>query len=140
MTTMTTLLVGSHFNPPAKALLNAIPEGSEVTLTRDEENQWDPLAIKVWIGGQEIVEGALDEEQLAGFGYSKEEILNGQESQWCLGHVAKTGGKPLEKAKANEAKLIGNAEIYQAIDSTAWPLKGTLGFRGDELITITLEV
>jgi hypothetical protein len=139
MTTLTTLLVGSHFNPPAKALLSAIPEGSEVTLTRDEENQFDPLAIKVWVAVSEIEPMALDEEQLAGFGYSKEEIIE-TDSQWCLGHVAKTDGKPLEKAKGLDNRLVGNAEIYQSVEATSWPLKGTIGFRGDELITITLEI
>ena len=42
-------LVGAHFRPPAKALIQSLPVGQVLRLSREPDNQYDTNAIQVWL-------------------------------------------------------------------------------------------
>lgn len=110
---MRTLLVGSHFAPPAKALIQCLPAGAKLQLQLEPDNPYDENAIKVSVASSEIP-AELDHELdvlVSGMGLSAEEIRN--QPEWLLGHIAASGGKPLAK-RANEG-LVGNLEIGEQI-------------------------
>ena len=136
---MKSILVGSHFVPPASMLLQVLPAGAELVLLSDHDNPYDDRAIMVCVAPEEVPEAlrvALDC-QLPSMGSSWAEL----EAQGLvkLGHVARTGGKPLLKAQAQlELKLSGTEEFRAAI-AEAWPAKAKLGFSGMGLPMVELE-
>lgn len=120
-----TLLVGIHFNPPAKALLQFLPQGCALRLEFEPENPYDENAIKCWAPSGSI-DAELDpslEALTMGMGYSAQDIREAE--WWVLGHVAANGGKPLLKA----GLLKGNLEVGEAMRSGE--AKFSLGFAGD---------
>ena len=119
--TLQSFLVGSHFVPPAKALLEALPAGARLRLSpcdgvHEEINPYDSGAIKVYVEPGEIIWSAVSEEQLVAMGSSIDE-LKGKE-KIMLGHVAASGGKPLGKAQAVLPGLVGNVEVALAVESS----------------------
>lgn len=140
-----TILVGSHFVPPAKLLLQALPSEARVELRPEPDNPYDPLAIKVFVDPSEINADALRllEEPLAASGFSIDEVVNSPEVI-CLGHVAATDGKPLAKASAASGlKLVGTTSILNSFAKwaqqvTPEPLGARLLFQ-DELFVIEIE-
>ena len=111
--TLRSIIVGSHFSPPAKVLLKCIPAGARVALRAEPENPYDSNAIQVTIRGSELHEGALrgEETALAGTGFGADEVLARAEP-WVLGHVAASNGKPLAKATPTVGfVLVGTLEL-----------------------------
>lgn len=109
MTTLTTLLVGMHFRPPAKVLVANLPSGTTLYLQPEPSNPYDENAIAVMLQSEDIpqdaeIEAALDTD-LAGMGFTLEDVRAAD--AWHLGYVAATGGKPL---LANPG-YVGNTEI-----------------------------
>jgi hypothetical protein len=49
--TLTGLMVGMHFRPPAKAVLEALPVGTTLWLRREPENPYDANAVQVLLPG-----------------------------------------------------------------------------------------
>lgn len=135
MTTLTTLLVGAHFMPPAKGLLECLPSGSPLRLVPEPDNPHDPEAIKVFVSIDAVPEDLRAELdfRLGGFGFTLEDIM--AEPEWCLGHVAASDGKPLAKANLT----IGTKDILPPL-LAGRVTSATLGFLGDGAPTIILEV
>lgn len=104
------LLVGSHFNPPAKLLIAGYLAGlTEVQLTPEPDNPYDPGAVKVTVQKASLACHDDPEEldgQLAGYGLSLESLPD----DIMLGHLAASGGKPLEKAQQVSPSLRGNLD------------------------------
>lgn len=136
--TITSLLVGSHFRPPAKALLSALPSGLGLLLVPEPENPYDEDAIAVYLDPQTLAElpeanQELLAEALAGTGFDLPSVLEGDESSaygscWKLGFVAKSGGKPLQGTD-----FAGNLDFasgwLEAHGAPPWqPVKAWLGF------------
>lgn len=97
--TITSLLVGMHFRPPAKQVLECLPSGAELVLSPEPENPYDPDALRVLVWPSAIpaeLHSMLDE-RLQGTGTDIAEFLAMDEPFW-LGYVAASGGKPLAKA------------------------------------------
>lgn len=77
-------IVGMHFRPPAKALLNFAIAGSSLRLEREPENAYDHNAIKVWLPTEAVLGTQGDSEAstaegelaiaLAGFGATLDEV------------------------------------------------------------------
>ena len=57
-------LVGSHFRPPAKALLASLPAGFHLELRPEPSNPYDQNAIAVWLDATHLPQQAKDELQL----------------------------------------------------------------------------
>lgn len=86
-------LVGAHYRPPAKALLEVLRAGTQLRLVPEPDNPFDPNAIKVEVERQvlrdlsESVQRAL-EADLARFGFELADVL-GEGPPWHLGYVAR---------------------------------------------------
>lgn len=113
---LTTLLVGAHFRPPAKFVLQGLPTGQVLRLEPDFGNEYDPNAVKVmlyWCDVAADLDPGIDA-ALAGTGREVEELRTewreDLEPALFLGFLAKSGGKPL--AASN---LPGNIEILDAL-------------------------
>lgn len=115
MTTLIGLLVGSHFTPPAKALLEHLPMGTKLTLTRDIENPYDELAVHVLLSDPASIPESQHAElsaKLPGMGFDLIEIMRGEPV--VLGHLGASEGKPLAKARLNNPTLVGTREFIEA--------------------------
>jgi hypothetical protein len=88
-------IVGSHYRPPAKAILSILPLGQELLLIPEPENEHDPNAIAVWIEGQKITTNMdMDEVEIifSRHGLSIEEIIS---RSWHLGYIPREIAKDL---------------------------------------------
>lgn len=108
--TITTLIVGMHFRPPAKALLANLPSGAELALVPERDNPYDELAIKVMVQPSEVPESRREQCDLdcSGQGYDFWELLAAGEALQ-LGYVIASSNKV-----AKSEGLPGNAEVWQA--------------------------
>lgn len=137
MTTLNTLLVGTHFYVPGKNILPLLPSGTRVIFQPEPENPYDENAIKVLLQCGPLL-GTSDETDaelrnaLLGTGWDLHDLL--ERSPIQLGHVGKTGGKPLEKAGIQ----CGNKEFLAAFSAEA-PMQGTLTFDGQGRPLLKLE-
>jgi hypothetical protein len=89
MATNTLPIVGAFHHPPAKALIEALPIGTPLTLIAEPDNAFDVNAIMVWLKSTDIPEAAYPmlEESLPAFGHSLDTVTN-QES-WHIGYIPK---------------------------------------------------
>ncbi len=126
---LTTLLVGSHFVPPAKTLLEHLPVGARLFLQAEPDNPYDENAILVLLSPGQIPASQHDElaVKLPGTGHSLDELLDGPAIP--IGHVASSEGKPLLQANAQGAQYVGTKEFLPLLDD-AGTFEFTLGFDG----------
>lgn len=136
MTTLTTLLVGQHYHPPAKILLEHLPAGASLRLIHYAENPYDERAIGVWVEPKELPESQWPELEvkLPGQGFDLKEMLQSNEPL-MLGHCAASGGKPLGKALLARSDLVSNAEIFDLL-----PCNARLVFDGSGATLIEVTV
>ena len=85
-------IVGAHFRPPAKAIMQWLPAGAPLFLVPEPTNQFDDHAIAVYIETIQLCpsRGQVDQELLEaceGFGYGAAELL--AQDRWHLGYVAR---------------------------------------------------
>lgn len=118
--TLTSLLVGAHFRPPAKQVLAVLPSGASLQLSPEADNPYDSHALRVLVWASAIPEAlrADLDSCLEGTGTSLEELLASEEPLW-LGYVAASGGKPLAKAGLTDGNkeflaLMGGEPNYSA--------------------------
>lgn len=90
-------LVGMHFRPPAKALLQALPAAHPLELRPEPTNPYDANAVAVWLDATTISQEGLEElsHTLPPMGSDVDELLG--KRFWHLGYMAR-----------------GNAEIHHA--------------------------
>lgn len=118
-------LVGAHFHPPAKALLAAMRVGQSLRLEREPQNPYDSNAIQVFVRVEDLPDSfAPDEAELAGYGYTLDEITGNEFGSWMLGHIA---------AKTGEA-----AALAPLLDAGESP-KATLAFNMNGAPIVRLE-
>lgn len=138
MTKLQSLIVGSHFRPPAKLILANLPAGAHLMLEPDPENPYDSFALKVLVSPAEIPKSQYKEmgDSLLEFGTSLEDVLLGPPV--FLGFVAASGGKPL----ANAGLTVGNREFLADLISGGemQSYLATLGFTPGGLPMINCEV
>jgi len=139
---LTSLLVGMHFRPPAKTLLASLPSGTPLRLQPEPENPFDPLAVAVFVSPAAFPASQLPilESALPNNGFTLEEIQ--AQNEWHLGYVAASDGKPLVKANASGANLVGNAEflpVVQEQNLSGGLCHGLLGFAGDGSPTVVID-
>ncbi len=134
--TLTVPLVGSHFNPPAKQLLQGLPAGTGLTLASEPDNPYDAEAIRVFVDldgvAPEFHEG-LDA-ALEGTGVTVGDLLG--EGPCCLGHVGATGRGPCSKLG-----LPGTQEVHALVvaEGGGWTLPATLQFDPSGQALVVLE-
>lgn len=108
------LLVGSHFVPPSKLLLENLPQGTKIRLLADPENPYDQNAIKVLLppGGIPVERHEKLAEALPAMGWTLEDVLGAD--VLMLGHLAASDGKPLQKVQQSDPQIVGNKEFLEA--------------------------
>lgn len=130
-------VVGMHFRPPAKVLLNCLPGGSELLLEREPDNHFDPNAIKVCIRSAQLPASQHDDlaQQLPPFGFTLQEVLS--QAVWQLGYIAREYAvqlAPILDADTEErAKMAGIGTDYTPIR-----VRLTFDAKGKPLAEITL--
>jgi len=130
----TFLLVGMHFRPPAKQVLEHLPAGALLMLRAEPDNPYDPAAVSVWISPSEVPEGQRPELdiKLPGTGTDPEDFW--QTPEIMLGYLGASGGKPLVKAiQAEGQPLAGNGEALDE-DGRLPTCRLTFGLSGLPLV------
>jgi hypothetical protein len=112
------LIAGSYFRPPAKQLMQILPQGTPVLLEAQPDNPYDAWAIAVMLDPGAVLPAlsaelkARLEAALTGTGQIIEDLL--LEPRIQLGFIAASEGKPLAKARLEcdgFALLEGNREL-----------------------------
>jgi hypothetical protein len=129
-------LVGMHFRPPAKAVLEHLPAGAHFELIPEPENPYDEFAIKVLVSPEEVPESEHEAlaDDMVSYGCDITEFFEG--GQFHLGYI---GSKP---TKAGPLPGITYAPTLQPLLIAAEDYKATLEFdaAGDPLvITLLLD-
>ena len=101
-------IVGMHFRPPAKAIMQVLPAGAPLRLEREPENPYDRNAIKVWIRSSTIPESQYEtlDSLAAGHGIELREIL--AQAEWHVGYIASKTGEAAQVAREmdEDARVI----------------------------------
>jgi len=89
MTTFHVPLVGSHFRPPAKALLASLPAGHPLELRPEPQNPYDPNAIAVYLDAHTLPPEAIVEllTTLEGSGFDLDDIH--EQRDFHVGYMAR---------------------------------------------------
>lgn len=118
MSRFTSLIVGAHFRPPAKQVLAVLPQGARLDLQEENDNPYDPAALKVFLPLDQIPEAQFPalEAELPGAGLTLEQLMSG--GPLFLGYVPAQDGKPLAKARAAEPELLGNVQVRELMGGT----------------------
>lgn len=83
-------LVGAHFRPPAKGLLQALPAGHPLELVPEPSNPHDPNAVMVRLVTASIPEDQQENIGTCVVGYGHDWDMIAQETHWHLGYVPRT--------------------------------------------------
>lgn len=105
-------IVGAHFRPPAKDLLQVMATGTPLTLIREPENPYDANAIKVMVATTAIPAAWAEDlaPLLTARGLDWDDIQ--AEPEWHLGYIPR-----------------GEAEVLAAaFDAHSAPVPATLAF------------
>ena len=139
MTYLISPIVGSHFAPPAKILLEHLPAGASLLLEPEPDNPYDENALLVLVDPAALPESQYPELELKlpGMGHSLEELLSSGKNL-VLGHVAASGGKPLLKAAAKGKAYVGTLE-FLALLRNGTAREASLGFDEEGLPVVRLE-
>jgi hypothetical protein len=124
-------IVGSHFVPPAKALLEHAPALARVVVRPERDNPYDGNAVTVHLAFGEIPASQHDELRikLAGYGFDLDDCS--AETEFPLGHIAASGGKPIGKIElATGLSLSGTIELAALAGAEWTEREGTLQFGG----------
>ena len=141
MTKLKTLLVGSHFVPPAKILLEHLKGGTPLTLVREPENPYDDHAVKVYCKPSDVPLSQREELalKLPGTGNDWEEML-ASNAPVCLGHLSSNNGKPILKARLVDPELVGNLDCWEHDELFSGEAPVFLHFDGTGMTLVVGEI
>lgn len=128
MITLTAPIVGAHFRPPAKDILNLLPGGARLLLQREPDNPYDSAAVKVLLpgfgpGGEhvELYESFLVQAQADEFGslpWNKDSLTD----PCHLGYVdSKKTGKAAEFSSHMDGLQLSEHEATMSFDLSGKP-------------------
>lgn len=121
MTKYTTLIVGTHFRPPAKQVLAHLASGAQLSLFEDNENPYDAAAIRVMLDPATVIpesEFPSLESELLEVGVTLEQLISGDLIH--IGFVPAQDGKPLARARQAEPGLLGNQQVRELMANGAY--------------------
>lgn len=139
--TLTVPLVGMHFRPPAKQVLQVLPQGAPLRIEAEPDNPYDAKALRVMVPTSVIPVEQHEElaRLMVGTGQDLEEVLQ-QELVW-LGFIADSEGKVCLKAGRP-----GNGHVIAAAQSAMpggvdWPeVRAKLGFFPDGAPAVVVDL
>ena len=96
MPKVTAPLVGSHFRPPAKAILSVLPSACPLLVVPEPDNAYDANALQVFVRSADIPASQHSELDSAAslYGTSLAEIL--AQERWHLGYIARVNAEHLQ--------------------------------------------
>lgn len=108
-----TLIVGAHFRPPAKQCLAHIASGAVLTLEEENDNPYDPAAVRVMLDPKQISEAEFPtlEGELLEAGVTIEQLMSSGPIK--IGFVPAQDGKPLIKARLSNPAILGNQQVRE---------------------------
>ena len=111
-------LVGSHFRPPAKALIQSMPMAHPLELRPEPTNPYDSNAVAVWLNAHTLPDEALEElrHTLPGMGSDIDDLM--AQRHWHLGYIPKTDAATLQAPIAEH----GACHAALSFDGTGKPL------------------
>lgn len=139
-TNTTAPLVGAHFRPPAKAIIQSLPSAYPLELRPEPANPYDPHAIAVWFDASHLSPEAKEELEstLPGNGSNLEDLL--MQRFWQLGYIARDVAAQHQDPIARiimghneDADVSGLGMIW-----TGYPCK--LTFTGDGKPAVTFSI
>lgn len=83
-------IVGAHFRPPAKAILQVLPQGAALVLRREPENIYDFNAIQVIVPTSSIPDDQMSTLDILALGYGSGIDIIMQEPEWHVGYIPRT--------------------------------------------------
>lgn len=120
ITTLTGLLVGMHFRPPAKLILETLKSGTELQLVAEPDNEYDANAIRVFVSLGEVPASQYGrlEAELPGFGWDIETFRQRAETgeSLMLGYIAASKNKALKE----DSSLVSNEAFLGAQELVSW--------------------
>lgn len=141
---VTALLVGAYFRPPAKQICQILPSGTQVELRKELDNPYDSDAVSVWLktkileihlvnaslrGREEFVDA------LAGCGWTVDQLLTAGDVQ--LGYLAREGNRDLTRRAASCGPLVSAKQVGQMFEgASALGAKFVWGPSGEWLIKV----
>lgn len=132
-------LVGMHFRPPAKAILQSLPTGYPLELRPEPSNPYDQNAIAVWIDARFLSNDAIDEltSTLPGSGHDIEELLS--QRWWHIGYMAREdAAKHQQDIGFALQALREDALTNDGLVLTGYPAK--LSFNGEGKPHLTFDI
>jgi hypothetical protein len=122
-------IVGAHYRPPAKALLQSLPAGTPLEVRPEPSNEFDPNAQAIWLKS-DAIPPALRHEASAlalaavGYGFSIEDLM--REPEWHLGYIPAKDAAGMRNTKPLLAKLAFTLEAKPAVKWEDMPLREAL--------------
>lgn len=106
----THLIVGAHFRPPAKAILQILPSGCPLYIVPEPTNEFDPNALKVEVMTSDLPTGIdADLTSLAaGFGFDAAMIR--ERERWHLGYIPRKGAEHIKLASKTLGALTFSSD------------------------------
>ena len=111
-------LVGAHFRPPAKALIQSMPMSHPLELRPEPTNPYDSNAIAIWLDAHTLPDDSLEElrHTLPGMGSDIDDLM--AQRHWHIGYIPKTDAATLQAPIAEHG--VCNAAL--SFDGTGKPL------------------
>jgi hypothetical protein len=133
-------LVGMHFRPPAKALIQSLSSGYPLELRPEPSNPYDPNAVAVWLDARFLNDDAIDEltSTLPGTGHDIEELLATR--WWQLGYMAREHAA-LHQRDIAQIIIGHNEDADVSGEGFIWNgYPATLTFTGDGKPLVTFNI
>lgn len=133
-------LVGAHFRPPAKALIQSLPAAYPLELRPEPSNPYDPNAVAVWLDAKFLSEDAIEEltSTLPGCGHDIEEVLS--QRWWHIGYMARAEAAIYQQdighiilGHNEDADVSGEGFLW-----TGYPAKLSFDGTGKPLVTFNI--
>jgi hypothetical protein len=99
-------IVGAFYRPPAKALLEVLPIGTQLMLMAEPDNAYDPNAIAVWLNTTDIPEASFAklEELLPNYGTDVDTVKASEAHH--VGYIPKEMAKSLRDNEVVKVETI----------------------------------
>lgn len=140
MNTLTGILVGAHFRPPAKLILECLPSGTPLQLVAEPDNAYDEFAVQVSVNLGHVPDSQHSRlaQELPKYGWDLDEFKTRAETGECihLGYLAAGNNKVFKEM----AECQANSVFLDAQALTPWAeCQITLGFAANGQALVLLK-
>ena len=131
-------IVGAHFHPPAKLILQILPLNQSLILDPEPDNPYDPDAIKVMVKPTSIKIPEAQAEKIAdeliSYGSNWEDVM--EKDLLHIGYIPKSGAKT---ARVDGQASPGNIEFLDAMSQPNWKASLTFSAMGQPFVRLSYQ-